>query len=138
LHLLVSWIESASCNSKVRGGGGGRGKVGRRGKGGGAGGGVRAAGVSAVIDLRDIWGRTALHWASINGHAVTVQALLDAGANDGIKDGAGESALEMAERRARCGAKERNSGEFMTIIFHLRDYLMHTRGTRYAEGARLG
>jgi hypothetical protein len=47
----------------------------------------------------------------INGHATTVARLLEAGANAKAADAAGEAALEMAERRARCGASERGDGE---------------------------
>lgn len=92
LDLLLSWIDSAS-SSKSKGGGKGKSKP----KSGGGGG--------VVINLKDVWGRTALHWAAINGHAREVQFLLDFGADDTATDMAGESALEMAERRARCGAQ---------------------------------
>ena len=42
----------------------------------------------------------------INGHAAAAAALLEAGADVRARDRAGETPLEMAERRARCGAGE--------------------------------
>ena len=63
------------------------------------------------LDILDKWRRTPLHWAVINGHTSLVIALLeDYSCDASLRDAAGESALEMAERRARCGAAERPDG----------------------------
>ncbi|KAJ3068414.1 hypothetical protein HDU98_008401 [Podochytrium sp. JEL0797] len=59
------------------------------------------------LDMKDSWGRSALHWASVNGHGGVVKVLLARGADAKIKDKEGEDALEIAERRARCGEQAR-------------------------------
>lgn len=71
----------------------------------------REKGAGGMLEWKDAWGRTALHWAVINGHATVVAWLLGEGASKELRDAAGETALEMAERRARCGASERGDGE---------------------------
>mmetsp|Transcript_3024 Transcript_3024/g.5978 ORF Transcript_3024/g.5978 Transcript_3024/m.5978 type:complete len:439 (+) Transcript_3024:1148-2464(+) len=60
-----------------------------------------------AVDSLDVWCRTPLHWAVINGHLTCVQHLLRAGSSPKLRDKAGETPLDMAERRARCDAKER-------------------------------
>ena len=100
LDYLWTWLTCAS-SAKSRQSGGGKGK--------GGGSGEKRGGVS--VDATDVWGRSALHWAAINGHGSEVLWLLEQGCDPSIKDFAGETALEMAERRARCGAKDRNNGE---------------------------
>ena len=120
LDLLLSCLESRSAPSKSKGGGG---KGGGKGKGG-------AQDLEVLIDAKDAWGRTALHWAALNGHGVQVQWLLDHGADDGGKDLAGETALEMAERRARCGAKDRNNGERASTFGGIAKMLGGSGGTK--------
>ena len=106
LHLLLDWLHLASsANHKGGGSGKGKNRAKPRNSGGGRGNSF------GVMDETDVWGRTALHWASINGHAIEVEALLQLGADVSIRDSASETALDMAERRARCGASERNNGE---------------------------
>ncbi|KAJ3155421.1 hypothetical protein HDU86_004323 [Geranomyces michiganensis] len=70
----------------------------------------------ALLAARDQWGRTALHWAVVNGHRGCVAALLEAGADRKAVDDAGEGAVEMAERRARCGASERGAGVVASVF----------------------
>ena len=65
---------------------------------------------TASIDVPDIWKRTPLHWAVVNGHRNLVVCLVDAGANVKLRDEKNETPLEIAERRARCGAQERGNG----------------------------
>lgn len=61
-----------------------------------------------LIATADRWQRTPLHWASLNGFAAVVVALLELpGVDASAKDQQGETALDMAERRARCGASDR-------------------------------
>jgi len=62
------------------------------------------------VNALDAWGRTPLHWASVNGHRNACKALLDLGADASIKDDAGETARAIAERRALCSAQERPKG----------------------------
>ena len=65
---------------------------------------------SDPLAIRDRWGRTPLHWAVVNGHSGIVKLLLELGASPAERDGAGETPLEIAERRAQCGAQERPNG----------------------------
>ncbi|KAI9094989.1 hypothetical protein DFS34DRAFT_628037 [Phlyctochytrium arcticum] len=63
---------------------------------------------TALLSTKDAYGRTPLHWSVINGHTATTSHLLhrikSAGVDVvGVRDGQGETAKEMAERRARCG-----------------------------------
>ncbi|KNC97577.1 uncharacterized protein SPPG_07049 [Spizellomyces punctatus DAOM BR117] len=62
------------------------------------------------IHTTDTWTRTPLHWAVVNGWRTTVAALLAWGANPKLRDKNHESCIEIAERRARCGANERGAG----------------------------
>ncbi|KAJ3011205.1 hypothetical protein HKX48_006970 [Thoreauomyces humboldtii] len=64
----------------------------------------------ASLEAKDAWGRTCLHWAVVNGHRNAVATLLEHGADARVADDAGETCLEIAERRARCGAQERGAG----------------------------
>ena len=50
----------------------------------------------------DVWGRTALHWAVINGHRAAIVALVEAGSDISLRDLQNESSLDLAERRALC------------------------------------
>ncbi len=70
----------------------------------------------SALEWKDQWHRTPLHWAVINGHRTAVMRLLEAGASVKAKDAAGETPLEMAERRARCGASDRPDG-IRTSVF---------------------
>ncbi|KAI9335540.1 hypothetical protein BDR26DRAFT_822535, partial [Obelidium mucronatum] len=71
---------------------------------------VGSQGEKRLLDLKDEWGRTALHWASVNGHGGIVKVLIARGADAKLKDKDGEDALEIAERRARCGEALRGGG----------------------------
>ena len=64
----------------------------------------------AVLNAKDRFGRTPLHWAVINGHGDLVSALLAFGADGTAKDDEGETALQMAERRALCAAGDARGG----------------------------
>eukprot|EP01119_Soliformovum_irregulare_P020627 TRINITY_DN6711_c0_g1_i1.p1 TRINITY_DN6711_c0_g1~~TRINITY_DN6711_c0_g1_i1.p1 ORF type:complete len:790 (-),score=143.71 TRINITY_DN6711_c0_g1_i1:20-2389(-) len=61
------------------------------------------------VNEQDKWRRTPLHWAVLNGHQTAVEKLLSYGADSRMKDGNDESALDIAERRARCSAQDRPS-----------------------------
>jgi len=50
----------------------------------------------------DKWGRTPLHWATVNGHRDAIVALMQAGSDVWLKDYQRESAMDIAERRAEC------------------------------------
>ncbi|KAJ1560114.1 hypothetical protein HK405_008179 [Cladochytrium tenue] len=72
---------------------------------------AQATAASAV----DRWGRTPLHWAAANGRRDAVAVLLEASGGDrgallGARDAAGETAREIAERRARCGVQRPAAG----------------------------
>lgn len=53
------------------------------------------------VNVVDEHGRTALHYAVMQGHAEVVDALLLAGADPSLTDPRGESAIEMARRQRR-------------------------------------
>lgn len=89
------------------------------------------------MDLYDHWGRTPLHWAALNGHATSVTSLLKAGAAAKIKDKAGETALEMAERRAKCSASERENGVGASVFGSIAKLLGGSGGTKHlAKGGK--
>ena len=50
----------------------------------------------------DKWGRTPLHWATVNGHRSAVVALVEAGSDMWLKDFQRDSSMDLAERRAEC------------------------------------
>lgn len=54
------------------------------------------------LDVLDMWGRTALHWAVINGNREAVITLVEAGSDISLRDLQNESSLDLAERRAEC------------------------------------
>lgn len=61
--------------------------------------GSRANGACEQLDR---WGRTALHWATANGHREAVVALVEAGSDMFSRDFQDESSMDIAERRAEC------------------------------------
>jgi len=67
--------------------------------------------LGSFLERRDVWGRTALHWASLNGHEAAVRALLRRGASPRAADADGETPITLAERRALCSARDRPDGE---------------------------
>lgn len=64
----------------------------------------------ADVHGRDAFGRTPLHWAVDNGHALTAQILVANGSRCNVADNADETPLAVARRRARCGAQDRPLG----------------------------
>ena len=61
-----------------------------------------AGGGGAACASLDIWGRTPLHWAVINGHREAIITLVEAGSDISVRDLQHESSLDLAERRALC------------------------------------
>ena len=55
-----------------------------------------------AVGALDVWGRTPLHWAVVNGHRDAVVTLLEAGSDQGLEDLQNESPLAIAKRRAIC------------------------------------
>ena len=55
-----------------------------------------------TVDALDVWGRTALHWAAINGNREAVVTLVEAGSDISLRDLQNESSIDLAERRAVC------------------------------------
>jgi hypothetical protein len=53
-----------------------------------------------IVNHRNHSGNTPLHWAALNTHLECVKALVAAGADVGIKNGAGLDAVFLAERAA--------------------------------------
>lgn len=108
-HLLEKWMAAGAATSKgttTTATKGGRGGATTSARGAGGSGGAGAGGVDCV----DRWRRTPLHWAVVNGHRTMVAKLLECGADRKKVDDKGETPLAIAERRARCGAKERPEG----------------------------
>ena len=66
---------------------------------------------NAFAESRDVGGRTAMHWAALNGHRAVVAALLHRGASRSVADANGETPVQLAERRALCSARDRPDGE---------------------------
>ena len=66
---------------------------------------------AAFSEWRDVWGRTAMHWAALNGHGAVVAVLLKKGASPRVADARGETPVALAERRALCSARDRPDGE---------------------------
>jgi hypothetical protein len=56
---------------------------------------------TAIINHRGRWGRTGLSWASANGHAGVVRALLEKGADHTIADSDGDTPMAMAKLHNR-------------------------------------
>jgi ankyrin repeat protein len=70
------------------------------------------------LSWRDQFGRTPLHWATINGHRTVVQHLATSYQAESLieaVDNDGETAVMMAMRRARCGAEERGGRGGATV-----------------------
>ncbi|CAK9019151.1 unnamed protein product [Durusdinium trenchii] len=68
------------------------------------------------LDARDAWGRTALHWAVVNGHRSMVLKLLELGAQRSVRDAQSETPKDLAERRAQCRNAER-PGDLGASVF---------------------
>ncbi|KAJ3024997.1 UNVERIFIED_CONTAM: hypothetical protein HDU68_007569 [Siphonaria sp. JEL0065] len=83
-----------------------------------------------ILDQKDSWGRTALHWASVNGHGGAVKVLVGRGADLKVKDLDGEDALEIAERRARCGEALRGGGLRSSLFGDIAKILGGSGGTK--------
>ena len=60
----------------------------------------------SLVNHRNTSGNTPLHWASVNGHLEVVKALVGAGADASITNGAGRDALFEAECSGKEGGKE--------------------------------
>ncbi|PKX97222.1 ankyrin repeat domain-containing protein [Aspergillus novofumigatus IBT 16806] len=56
--------------------------------------------IAAVVNHRNHSGNTPLHWAALNTHLECVKALVEAGADIGVKNDAGLDAIFLAERTA--------------------------------------
>lgn len=52
---------------------------------------------SAILNLQNGSGNTALHWAALNGHLEAVKILIAAGANSFVRNKAGHDAVYEAE-----------------------------------------
>ncbi len=76
---------------------------------------VKTRGGKRLMDWRDDWGRTCLHWSAVNGHLECVKALLSRGCDVTIRDNAGETAVCCAERRAQCGAVAGRASVFSSV-----------------------
>ncbi|KAJ3333472.1 hypothetical protein HDU76_007686 [Blyttiomyces sp. JEL0837] len=83
-----------------------------------------------VLNQKDKWGRTPLHWASVNGHRDAVKALVEMGSDTKLVDENGEDAVEIAERRARCGANERENGVRSSVFGDIAKILGGSGGTK--------
>lgn len=52
---------------------------------------------SAILNLQNRSGNTALHWAALNGHLEAVKILIAAGANSSVRNKAGHDVVYEAE-----------------------------------------
>ncbi|ETN44535.1 uncharacterized protein HMPREF1541_10205 [Cyphellophora europaea CBS 101466] len=53
--------------------------------------------VAQILNHSNASGNTPLHWAALNGHLEVVQALVTAGADPGVRNGAGRDVIVEAE-----------------------------------------
>jgi uncharacterized protein len=65
-----------------------------------------AKSVSNLINQKNTYGSTPLHWAAVNGHLSCVKALVGAGADPAITDNAGHDALYEADRSGKEGGAD--------------------------------
>ena len=85
----------------------------------------------------DVWGRSPLHWAAMNGHREAIVALVEAGCQILLPDLQNESSLDLAERRAQCkdvaatGKCDRLTVDLLRLILP-RDHAEHR--SFHAEG----
>lgn len=61
---------------------------------------------SAILNLQNRSGNTALHWAALNGHLGAVEILIASGANSSIRNKAGHDAAYEAEINSKEGVVE--------------------------------
>ncbi|EOD32628.1 hypothetical protein EMIHUDRAFT_230594 [Emiliania huxleyi CCMP1516] len=96
---------------------------------------------------RDVWGRTPLHWAVVNGHREAIVTLVEAGSDIALRDKQHESALDLAERRATCHALTVSLLKLMLPRDHADYSSFHPEGLmdlcthevlRHAERLKLG
>ncbi|CAE7253525.1 srfAB [Symbiodinium sp. CCMP2592] len=97
--------------------------------------GARASGggFGLKIDAKDGWGRSALHWAVVNGNRTVVLKLLEAGADRNLRDAAGETPLLIAERRAQCRAQDRPGDMGASVFGDIATLLGGSASTAKAE-----
>eukprot|EP00439_Symbiodinium_sp_Y106_P076651 s689_g15.t2 len=97
--------------------------------------GARASsgGSGLKIDAKDGWGRSALHWAVVNGNRTVVLKLLEAGADRNLRDAAGETPLLIAERRAQCRAQDRPQDMGASVFGDIATLLGGSASTAKAE-----
>ncbi len=89
-----------------------------------------------LINARDGFERTPLHWASVNGNKNTLCALLEFGADKSLKDGNGETSLDAAERRALCASSERIPGERPSKWADIATVLGGSGSTKHLKGKK--
>uniref|UniRef100_A0A0G4I6V9 AMP-dependent synthetase/ligase domain-containing protein n=1 Tax=Chromera velia CCMP2878 TaxID=1169474 RepID=A0A0G4I6V9_9ALVE len=118
-------------------GDGGEGKRSSK-KGGGSARAEREKQRLSVLESRDVWARTALHWAALNGHRDAVAALLAEGAATNVTDEEGETPFSMAERRALCAQGQLRPDGMGASVFGDILKLLGGRGTTKKLSAALG
>jgi ankyrin repeat protein len=63
------------------------------------------------LDIRDTFGRTALVWAALGAHTEIVRLLVQAGADQYIRDDDGSSAYQLVQKR-----KLKNAGQILAAL----------------------
>ncbi|PYH70053.1 ankyrin [Aspergillus vadensis CBS 113365] len=76
--------------------------------------------ITKVLNHRNYSGNTPLHWAALNTHLECVKALVEAGADVGVKNDAGLDAVFLAERadwktQEEGGAEDDNGDEEVEV-----------------------
>ena len=90
---------------------------------------------------KDAWGRTPLHWASVNGHRGACAFLLNLpnGSKAAqMKDDRGERPVDCAERRALCSAKERPDGARSSVWGDIAKLLGGSGTTKHLKSNKVG
>ena len=73
----------------------------------------------AILDAQNDAGNTSLHWAALNGHLEIVKALVNAGADPGVRNKAGRDAIVEAEIAGESSETEKGKNALECAVWML-------------------